>query len=250
MPDTLCAVIRTVVLAAMLGHIGLTQGAEVKVFTSRAIATVLEKNGREFERSSGHTLNVVTGFSPEFAKRIAAGEPFDIVVAPPSTLDALTKDGHIAVDSRTNLVRSGFGIAVRAGAPKPDLGSVDALKRALSNARSIGYIRTAGVPQLIEKLGMKKALEEKTTVPAGDTVAEMVAKGDLELGIIVITQIVTTPGVELAGPLPPEIQYHITFGAGIGARSKAPEAARALIDFLNGPATAAALEAQGLERAR
>jgi molybdate transport system substrate-binding protein len=224
--------------------------AEIKIFTSRAIATVLEKVGPGFERASGHQLNVVTGFSPVFVKQINAGEPFDLVVSPPSTIDGLIKGGHVLPDTRTNLVRSGFGVAVRAGAPTPELGSVEAFKRSLLNAKSIGYIQTAGVPQLIERLGMTEALKPKTTIPAGDTVAEMVAKGELELGVIVITQILTTPGIELAGPLPQEIQYYITFTAGVSAKSKDPEAARALIRFLTGPAAAPVIREQGMEPAR
>jgi molybdate transport system substrate-binding protein len=224
--------------------------SEIKVFTSRAIATVLEKIGPEFERTSGHKLNVVTGFSPIFVKQINAGEPFDIVVSPPSTLDGLIKGGHVIADSRTNLVRSGFGVAVRSGAPKPDLGSLEAFKRALLGAKSIGYIQTAGVPQLIERLGMTDTLKPKTTIPGTDTIAELVAKGEIELGVIVITQILTTPGIGLAGPLPQEIQYYITFAAGVSAKSKDPEAARALIRFLTGPAAEPVIREQGMEPAK
>jgi molybdate transport system substrate-binding protein len=224
--------------------------AELKVLTSRAIATVLGKSGPEFERVTGHKLIVASGFSPVFVKQIRAGEPFDLVVAPPSTLDALVQERHVVADTRTDLARSGFGVAVRAGGPKPDIRSVEAFKRSLLEARSIGYIATAGVPQLVERLGLTEALKGKTTIPQTDTVNEMVARGDLELGLLVITQIVTTPGLELAGPLPPEIQYHITFTAGVSAGSKAPQAARELIRFLTGPAVVPVLREQGMEPAR
>ncbi|HEX6690633.1 MAG TPA: substrate-binding domain-containing protein, partial [Burkholderiales bacterium] len=119
----------------------------------------------------------------------------------------------------------------------------------LLNARSIGYIQTAGVPQLIERLGLAEALKAKTTIPSNDTVNELVAKGDVELGVLVITQIVTTPGLELVGPLPADVQYHITFTAGVSVSSKAPEAARALIKFLGGPAVAPVIKEQGMEAA-
>jgi molybdate transport system substrate-binding protein len=147
-------------------------------------------------------------------------------------------------------VRSGFGVAVRSGAPKPDISSVEGFKRALLDARSIGYIATAGVPQLIDRLGLGEALKAKTTVSPTDTVTEQVAKGEIELGLLVITQIVTTPGVDLVGPLPPDIQYHITFAAGVSATSKAPDAARALIEFLTGPAVAPVIREQGMEPVR
>ena len=240
----------TVAFAAMLGCTGFAHGAEIKVFTSRAVATVLEQIGLEFERSGGHTLNVISGFSPVFVKRIHAGEPFDVVVSPPSTIDALVKDGHVIGDTRTDLVRSGFGVAVRSGAAKPDVGSVEALKRALLSARSIGYIQTAGVPQLVDRLGISDAIKAKTTIPPADIVCELVAKGEVELGIVVITQIMTTLGVELAGPLPLEIQHHITFAAAVGAGSKSQEAACELIKFLTGPTAVPVITAQGMELAK
>jgi molybdate transport system substrate-binding protein len=242
--------IRLLALCTIVLHACAIEAAELKVFTSRAIATVLERSGPEFERTTGHKLTVVSGFSPVFVKQIRDGEPFDLVVAPPSTIDALIKDSHVVADTRTHLVRSGFGVAVRAGAPKPDISSVEAFKRALLNARSIGYIQTAGVPQLIDRLGLADAIKAKTTIPSTDTVNELVAKGDIELGVLVITQIVTTPGLELAGPLPPDIQYHITFTAGVSAASKSPEAARELIRFLTGPAVVPVVSAQGMEPAR
>ena len=224
--------------------------AEVKVFTSRAIATVLDKVGADFERGSGHKLDVVSGFSPVFVKQINAGEPFDVVVSPPATIDGLIKGGRVVADSRVDLVRSGVGVAVRAGARRPDVSSVEAFKHALLNAKSIAYLPTAGVPQLVERLGLGDSTKAKTTVPGSDIVCELVAKGEIELGVVVITQIVTTPGVELTGPLPPDIQFYTTFTAGVSANSRAPEAARDLIRFLAGPNALPVIKAQGMEPAR
>src|SRR6266404_381986 len=111
--------------------------AEIKAFTARAIATVLDKVGGEFERTSGHKLNVISGFGPIFLKQIAAGEPFDILVSTPPAMETLFKEGKLIAGTRTNLVRSGVGVEVRAGAPKPDIGSVETFKRAMLNAKSI-----------------------------------------------------------------------------------------------------------------
>jgi molybdate transport system substrate-binding protein len=234
-------------LVAILTHGSAASAAEVKVFTSRAIATVLDKIGPEFERTTGHTLNVISGFSPIFVKQINAGEPFDVVVSPPSTIDGLIKDGKVIAATRTNLVRSGVGVEVRAGAPKPDISSVEAFKRALLNAKSIGYLKVGGVPQLIDRLGIADAIKSKVTMPDSDIVSELVAKGELELGVMVITQILTTPGVELVGPLPPEIQFYTVFIAGVSAGSKAPDAARELIKFLTSPTAIPVIKAQGME---
>jgi molybdate transport system substrate-binding protein len=236
----------TIIVAAAVSLVG-ADAAEIKIFTSRAIATVLDKIGPEFERTTGHKLNVVTGFSPVFVKQINAGEPFDLIVSPPSTMDGLVKNGKVIADSRMRLVRSGTGVGVRAGAPKPDIGSTEAFKHALLNAKSIGYLPTAGVPELIARLGLADAIKPKVTIPNTDIVSELVAKGELELGVVVITQILTTPGVELVGPLPPELQIYIVFDGAVSANSKAPDAARALLKFLTGPTAIPVIKAQGME---
>ena len=136
---------------------------------------------------------------------------------------------------------------VRTGASKPDLSTVDAFKRALLNAKSIGYLRVGGVPQLVDRLGIADAIKSKVTIPDTDAVSELVANGELELGVVVITQILTTPGVELVGPLPPEIQFYTMFVAGISANSKVQNAARDLIKYLAGPVAIPVIKSQGME---
>jgi molybdate transport system substrate-binding protein len=234
-------------LFVAFAHVTAIDAAEVKVFTARAIATVLDKIGPEFERTTGHKLKVISGFGPVFLRQINAGEPFDVFVSTPGGMATVFKDGKLIADSRTILTRAGTGVEVRAGAPKPDINSVDAFKRALLNAKSIGYLRVAGVPQLVERLGIAEAIKPKVTIPDTDIVSELVAKGELELGVVVMTQILTTPGVELVGPLPPEIQIYVEFAAGISVNSKAPDAARALIKFLTGPAAIPVIKSQGME---
>ena len=241
--------------------------AELKIFASRAIWTVLTEIGPEFEKSSGHKLNVITGLSPEFVRRINTGEPFDVIAAPPAALDGLIKDGKVTADSqtnlarsaklwratslrappRTNLARSAYGVVVRVGAPKPDISSVEAFKRALLNAKSITYLPVPGVPQIIERLGLKDAIASKVTTPNTDISSELVAKGEIELAIVGITQTFTTPGVELAGPLPAEIQIYTAFGGAISVGSKASDAARDLLTFLKSPTAIRVFKAQGME---
>ena len=156
-------------------------------------------------------------------------------------IDGLIRDGKVVADTRIDLVRSGIGVEVRAGATKPDISSVDAFKRALLNAKSIGYLKVgsgAYLAPLLERLGIADAIASKVTRPDTDVVSELVAKGEVELGMVVITQIMTTPGVELVGPLPPEIQSYVTFTGGVGANAKAPDAAKALLEFLQRPVAA------------
>jgi molybdate transport system substrate-binding protein len=239
-----------IALSTLILAITMTSGAaaaEIKIFTSRAIATVLDKIGSEFERRTGNTLSVTTGFSPVFVRQINAGEPFDVIVSPPSTLDGLIGNGKVIAETRTKLVRSGYGIEVRAGAAKPDIGSVEAFKVALLNAKSIGYLPTPGIPELLVRLGIADAIKSKVTIPSSDIVSELVAKGELEIGVVAITQILTTPGVDLVGPLPPEIQVYTAFEGAVSASSKAPDAARALIEFLSGTTAIPVIKAQGME---
>ena len=224
--------------------------AELKVFTARAIATVLNEIGPEFERTSGHKLNVISGLPAQFIKQINAGESVDVVVSGSPVVDGLIKDGKVIADTRTNLVRSGIGVAVRAGAPKPDISSVESFKRALLNARSIGYLKVGSgiyLAALLDRLGIAEAIASKVTRPDTDIVSELVAKGEIELGIVVITQIMTTPGVELVGPLPSEIQSYITFTAGVSANAQAPDAARELLKLLQGPNALPVIRSQGME---
>jgi molybdate transport system substrate-binding protein len=240
-------------LAIALAQLAGAQAAEIKVFTTRAIMTVLEKAGPEFERATGHKLTLTTDIAIRMVRRIQAGEPFDFLVASPSQMDELVKQGKIIAATRTDLTRSGIGVQVRAGAPKPDVSSVEAFKRALLEAKSIGYLKEgqSGVylHGLLQRLGIADAIAAKVIRPDTDVVSERVAQGEIELGMVVITQILTTPGVELAGPLPAELQSYITFTGGVSASSQAPDAAKDLIKFLQSPAVVPVIKAQGMEPA-
>jgi molybdate transport system substrate-binding protein len=224
---------------------------ELHVWTTRAIATVLAQVGPEFERAAGVRLRIVSDLPPAFARRAAAGEPFDLLISGSATVDEWIRAGRVVAASRTELARSGIGAAVRVGAPKPDLGSVDAFRRALLSAESIANLRVGSglyLDGLLERLGLSEAIRTKARRPEGDSVAVLVAQGEVELGLVVITQILTTPGVELAGPLPPEIQSYVTFTAAVSSGAKQPEVAERLIRFLQGPTAARVILAQGMER--
>jgi molybdate transport system substrate-binding protein len=235
--------------------LGLTQpaaanGDEIKVWAARAIATVLTEIGPQFERATGHRLSISSDLPDAFRRRATAGERFDVLITGSDPVDEWIRDGRIAAETRANIARSGIGVEVRAGARKPDISSVDAFKRALLDARSIAYLRIgsgAYVATLLERLGIAEAVASKVTRPESDIVSELVAKGEVELGVVVITQILTTPGVDLVGPLPAEVQSYIVFTAGISANAQAPDAARQLITFLTGPTAAAVMKAQGME---
>lgn len=244
----------SVVVASLLWFVsfaGPSQAADIKILSTRAVKTILDKIGPQFERDSGHGLEVWSDIALNNVRRVMAGEPFDLLIASPGQIDDLIKTGKIRAETRTALVRSGIGVEVRTGAPKPDISTLDGFKTALLNAKSVGYLKEgqSGVylHGLFERMGIAEALGPKAIRPGTDVVSELVAKGEIELGIVVATQILTTPGVELVGPIPQEIQSYITFVAGIGASANAPDAARALLDFLKSPAAIQVIKAQGME---
>jgi molybdate transport system substrate-binding protein len=242
--------IAPIVLASAVIVAHPARSAEIKVWTARAIATVLAEIGPQFERATGHTLEISSDLSTAFLRRANAGEPFDVLISGTAPVDQWIKDGRIVAETRTNIARSGIGVEVRAGAPKPDIGSVEAFKRALLDAKSIAYLRVGSgiyVHDLLERLGIAEAIRSKVTRPESDVVSELVARGEVELGMVVITQILTTAGVELVGPLPAEIQSYVVFTGGVGTTSKVPAGARQLLEFLTGPAAIPTIRAQGME---
>jgi len=165
-------------------------------------------------------------------------------------VDGWIKEGTIAAATRTEIARSGIGVEVRAGARKPDISSVDAFKRALLDAKSIAFLRVGSglhIAAVLERLGIAETVKSKVTRPESDSVSELVAKGEIELGLVVMTQILTTPGVDLVGPLPPELQSYVVFTAGVSAASKVPAAADQLMRFLIGPIAVPVIRAQGME---
>lgn len=225
---------------------------EIKVWTARAIATVLDEVGSEFERATGYRLRVSSDLPPSFARRFKAGEAFDVIVSGSATIDEWMKEGRVASGTRIDIARSGIGVEVRAGASKPDISSVEGFKRALLEARSIAYLRVGSgihVASLVERLGIADAINGKVTRPETDIVSELVAKGDVELGIVVITQILTTAGVELVGPLPKEVQSYVTFSGAVSSTSSVPIAAAQLMKFLTAPSARRVMRQQGMEPA-
>jgi molybdate transport system substrate-binding protein len=245
---------RAMLLGLLAGLTGITgaAAAELTILAPRAIWTVLNEIGPEFERSSGYRLDVVTEIAAMLANRVNKGERFDVFIGPPVHVDRLIANHRLDAGTRVPIARSGIGVEVRAGAPKPDISSLEAFKRTLLEAKSIGYLKPEGtsgayLAELFERLGIAEAIKHKVVRPETDIVSALVAKGEIELGMVVITQILTTPGVELVGPIPPEVQHYVRWSAAVSADSAAPSVARELIKFLAGPIAWPVLKAQGME---
>lgn len=226
------------------------EAAEVKLIAGAALSAVMGELGPQFERATGHNLVIWYGISGTTKRRMAAGEAFDLAVI--GGLDDYIKQGKIAAGTRTEIARVGMGVGVRAGAPKPDIGSVDAFKRALLNAKSVTYLPegVAGkhLARVLERLGISEQMKAKTKPQQGvKGLAQAVAGGEAELGFAPTNQLLSFSGVELVGPFPPELQDYALFTAGVGTAAEQPEAAKALIKFLTSPAATAVIRAKGME---
>jgi molybdate transport system substrate-binding protein len=231
-------------------------GAEIKVLTAGAFKQVLLALIPDFEKQTGHKVTVANDTVGALAKRIEGGEAFDLAVLTPAAVNDLSSKGKFVAGSRTNLARVGVGVVVKDGTPKPDISSVDAFKRALLAAKSVAYIDPAAggssgiyVSGLLDKLGVAGDVKPKAKLIPGGAVAEHVARGEAELGIHQISEILPVKGVTLVGPLPADIQNYTVYAAGIGAHAKEADAARALLKTLSGPAAAEVLKSRGMEPA-
>ena len=229
---------------------------EIKVLTAGAFKQVLLVLVPEFEKQTGHKVILDNDTVGALTKRIEGGEAFDLAVLTPAAVNDLSAKGKFVAGSRTNLGRVGVGVVVKEGAPKPDLSSVDAFKRALLAAKSVAYIDPAAggssgiyVAGLLDKLGVAAEVKPKAKLIPGGAVAEHIARGEAELGIHQISEILPVKGITLVGPLPADIQNYTVYAAGLGANGKESEAAKALLKTLSGPAAADVLKSKGMEPA-
>jgi molybdate transport system substrate-binding protein len=230
--------------------------AEIKVLTAGAFKQVLLALLPDFERTTGHKVTVQNDTVGALSKRIEGGEVFDLAVLTPAAVDDLSSKGKFVPGSRVNLARVGVGVVVKDGTPKPDIGSVAAFKQALLAAKSVAYIDPAAggssgiyVAGLLDKLGIAAEVKPKAKLIPGGAVAEHIARGEAELGIHQISEILHVKGVTLVGPLPAEIQNYTVYAAGIGPQAKENAAAKALLDALSGPSAAEVLKSKGMELA-
>ena len=230
--------------------------AEVRVMISGGLSAAYNALVPEFERATGH--KVITAYGPSMGTtanaipvRLERGEPADVLILVGYALGDLIKQGKVVPGSRVDLVKSKIGVAVKSGAPKPDISSPDALKRALLAAKSVAYSDSAsGVyisSEMFERLGIANEMKDKARKIPATPVAEIVARGDAEIGFQQISELKPVAGIDIVGPLPDELQRVTVFSTGIASVSKEPEAGRALIKFLASPAASAAIIQSGLE---
>ena len=231
----------------------------IKVISGGAFKQVLNALAEQYQKASGNTLDLTYRTVGQHLQLIKGGEEqFDVAVLTPEAIDGLIKDGKVVAGSRADLAKTGVGVVVRAGAPLPDIGSVDAFKRSLLKAKSVAYIDPAAggssgiyVGKLLERLGIAADVNAKAKLIHGGAVADHIAKGEAEIGIHQISEILPVKGVVLVGPLPAEIQNFTVYSAGIGTAAKngAKDGASALVKFLAGPHAGPIIKAKGMEPA-
>lgn len=244
------AALASVSILAVLG-IATADAAEIKAMVSNALKSTLEEAAPQFETASGHKLSITFGAAAELKAAIEKGEPVDVAILTTATTDDLIKEGKLVATGRADIARSGAGVAVRKGAPKPDISTTAAFRQALLDAKSIGFVGAGAtapyIRSLFDRLGIADEVKSKLKIlPATNPAANAVAHGEAELGITQISEILPYAGAELLGPLPPEIQLYTVYPAAVAADAKEPAAANAFIKYLSTPAAIAVLKAKGL----
>ncbi len=250
----------SIAIAATLASLSIPAGgaptcaAEIKVLSSNAMSDAMADLLPEFERTSGHKVVATYGPSPAVMNRIKAGEPADIVVLGRQSIDELKKAGKVVPGSEADLAKTTAGIAVRAGAPKPDISTVEAFKNAMLSAQSVAVSEGASgnhFRRVLDRLGIAEAMKPKLkVVPGAAHTAKLVAAGEAEIAVQLMSELQAVPGAEIAGPLPGDLHFELLLAAALDANAKEPEAAATLIKFLASPAVSPVLKRKGMEPAQ
>jgi molybdate transport system substrate-binding protein len=248
----------TALILSTIATSGTAGAAQIKVLSSGSLKLAMTQLLPDFQKSSGNAVTIEYGPAGAIVSRIQMGELTDVAIVSRSQLELLENQGKVAPSSRVNIAGVGVGVAVRQGASKPDISSVEAFKRALFLARSIGYVDPAiGSPSgiyvagMLERLGIAHDLTPKIKLVGLsveiEDVFQGVARGEIDMQIGTMSEIVISPGVDLVGPLPAELQNVTLLAAGTVTTSKAPEAANAFVRFIASPGAAVVLKAKGFE---
>jgi molybdate transport system substrate-binding protein len=230
------------------------RAAEVKVMSTVALTPTLDELIPKYESSTGNKLMVIYSTIADLKTRIEAGDTADVMILSRPVLDGLQTQGKVAQGSIVNVGSSYVAIGVRTGAPKPDISTAEKLKTALLAAKSISYADPAkggasGVyfAKVIDRLGIADQMKSKTVLVPGAQAGELVAKGEVEMGIAQASEIAAVPGAQVVGPLPGDLNSAIVFAVGIGSTNKDPAAAKSLIELLTSPTGAAVLKSKGMD---
>jgi molybdate transport system substrate-binding protein len=230
--------------------------AEIKVLSAGAFKPVVAALAPDFEKQTGHKVTIDNDTAGGLARRITGGEAFDLVVIPPGGIEPLVKAGKVVDGSAVRLARVAIGVAVKKGAPAPDIGSVAAFQEALLKARAVAYIDPAAggssgiyLSELFVKLGIADRIKPKAVLVPGGLVAERLVNDQADIALHQISEILAVPGATLVGPIPREIQNYTVYAGALGTGARDTAAARALLAALRGPGAEAILKDKGMEPA-
>jgi len=223
------------------------------VLASNGVKAVIDELRPAAVRAVGRPLAIEYDTSSSVKKRIENGDAFEVAILTSDVIDDLAKAGKIAAANRTEIARCGIGVGVRAGAPKPDISTSDALKRTLLAAKSVTFAQDGAsrtyILQMEDKLGIAEEMKAKTIPEQGSVRSNArVADGSAEMILTLVSEILPAPGVQLVGPLPAAVQHYVNFAEGIGPNSKNADAGKALVKFFASPAVAPTLKSKGMER--
>jgi molybdate transport system substrate-binding protein len=241
-------------LIALLVVAGPAAAAEVRVLSAGAMKTMVTELSEGFQKETGHTVVITADTGGGLRKRVEGGEKADVLVAPDAVMDALAKSNHVVTDSRRDLARTAVGVAVREGAPKPDISTVDAFKRAVLEAKSIVYLDPASgatsgihVANVLKQLGLADTIKDKVVLWKGGYAAEAVASGRADLCLHQISEILPVKGVTLVGPMPAEINKVTVYTSSLLTGAPTPDAGRAFLAYLARPEFRPKFAAAGLD---
>ncbi|HEY7388206.1 MAG TPA: substrate-binding domain-containing protein [Bryobacteraceae bacterium] len=224
----------------------------VHVLASNGVREVIKDLQPKVEHAIGHPLMIEYGSTTDLVKKIGAGESFDLTLLTTEAIDKLIQSGKLAASTRADIARCGVGVGIRAGAPKPDISTPEAMKATLLKAKYVSYAADGASRKFVEQMeqtfGIADQMEPKTMLTHGSVEADAnVAAGKADIVLTLGSEILPAPGVQLVGPLPAAVQHYVNFAAAVNGMAKNAEAAKAMIKFLKSPAAAPVYQAKGME---
>ena len=230
---------------------GVAEAAEIRVLSTQATEEAYRELVPQFEKASGNKVTTTFTGTLDANRRLAAGESYDLLIMSGPSIDEHIKGGKVVPGSRVDVAKSGVGVGVKAGAPKPDISTVEALKKTLLAAKSIGYSTGPSgnyVVGLFQRMGIADEVKPKLKqTPTGVFVGSIIASGEAEIGFQQVSELSHFAGVDYIGPLPADVQYITVFASGIATGAKEADAAKALVKFITAPTAAPAFKKRGME---